>query len=531
MQILTAEQMRRVDARAIAERRIPSLDLMESAGRGVAEALAEEVPDVLSRRVVIVCGKGNNGGDGLVAARHLRRLGASPRVLLMARGSDLTRDAATSLARAKEAGVTIEEVPNEGAWVSNTLELDSETIVLDALLGTGVTGGARGAIALVIDAINGSPATIVAIDLPSGADTDSGSLPGPTVRAHRTFTLCRPKPCLVLEPAASHAGPWRVLDIGIPDELVAEERADLEWSDAETASGLAPLRPQDAHKGTMGHLLVVAGSRGKSGAAVLVARAALRSGVGLVTVATPRSVQPIVATAQAELMTEPLAESRAGSLGRAAAVAAGRLLATRDALALGPGLRTDNGTRAAVIEILRKRAAPCVLDADGLNAFRVDCRPRVNLTAGAHPLVITPHPGEAARLLGTTAAAVQADRLGSARRLARATGAVVVLKGRRSVVAHPDGRASFNGSGNAGMATGGMGDALTGIVGALLAKGLPEFDAARLGTYVHGAAGDLAAASRGIDGLIAGDLIESLPRVWSVLAERLGGAGRWTRGA
>jgi NAD(P)H-hydrate epimerase len=339
-----------------------------------------------------------------------------------------------------------------------------------------------------------------------------------TVRAHRTFTLCRPKPCLVLEPAASHAGPWRVLDIGIPDDAVSPEPTDLSWFDAAAAAALAPTRPRDAHKGSMGHLLAVAGSKGKSGAAVLVGRAALRSGAGLVTIATPRSIQPIVAAAQAELMTEPLAESASGALGRAAATAARKLLGTRDALALGPGLGTESGTRAVVAALLAGRRVPAVLDADGLNAFSAELRPRVKLRAGAYPLVLTPHPGEAARLLATTPARIQADRLGSARRLAAETGAIVVLKGARTVVAHPDGRASFNATGNPGMATGGTGDALTGIIGALLARGMSGFDAARLGTYVHGEAGDLAAGQLGEDGMIAGDLIDALPSAWRFLA-------------
>ena len=530
MEILTAASMRRVDARTIGEYRIPGLSLMESAGRGVAEALAEEIPRLGSRRVVVFCGKGNNGGDGLVAARHLLRTGVTPHVLLVARGDDLAGDAAANLARAREEGVTIYELGDEGAWSRKLPELDRHTIVVDALLGTGVAGGARAMTARAIDAINGCPATVVAIDLPSGADADSGWLQGPTVRAHRTLTLCRPKPCLVLEPAASHAGPWRVLDIGIPDEAVAIERTDLEWLDADAAAPLMPARPQDAHKGTMGHLLAVAGSRGKSGAAAILARAALRSGVGLVTVATPRSIQSIVAAAQCEIMTEPLVETRAGALGRAAGAVALGLLATRDALAVGPGLGTAVGTRAAVLKLLAGRAAPTVLDADGLNAFSTGGGARARLRAGRHALVLTPHPGEAARLLGTTVREIQNDRLGSARRLAAGTGATVVLKGRRTVVAHADGHASFNSTGNAGMATGGTGDALTGILGALLARGLSGFDAARLGTYVHGAAGDLAAGRFGEDGLIAGDLIDALPQVLRMLAVRRKGVDRWTPG-
>ena len=530
MEILTAASMRRVDERTIRTLGIPGLSLMEAAGRGASDALFEEIPRLASRRVVIFCGKGNNGGNGLVLARHLKRHGVTPQVLLVARQADVEGDAAVNLARAREDGVTIAELADDAAWSRIAPELDRETVVVDALLGTGAAGGARGMIARAIDAINACPATVVAIDLPSGVDADSGRLVGPTVRAHRTLTLCRPKPCLVLEPAASHAGPWRVLDIGIPDEAVAAERSDLEWLDAEGASGLVPVRPLDAHKGTMGHLLAVAGSRGKSGAAAILARAALRSGVGLVTVAAPRSVQPIVAGAAFEVMTEPLAETGSGTLGRAAASVALRLLAARDALALGPGLGTEVGTRAAVVAILAGRNAPAVLDADGLNAFAADRRAGTRLRAGSHPLVLTPHPGEAARLLRATSGEIQSDRLGSARRLASETGAIVVLKGRHTIVAREDGHASVNPTGNAGMATGGTGDALTGIIGALLARGMSGFDAARLGTYVHGAAGDLAAARLGEDGLIAGDLVDALPHAWSALAERRRGVGRWTRG-
>jgi hydroxyethylthiazole kinase-like uncharacterized protein yjeF len=531
MEILSAEQMRRADARAIDDHGIPSLTLMETAGRGVAEALVREIPRLADRPVVICCGKGNNGGDGLVVARHLARLGVTPRVVLAARGGDLAADAAVNLTRARDAGLAIEELSDDPVSRQLFPAPDEDTVVIDALLGTGVKGGARGLTARVIEQINHVRGTVVAIDLPSGVDADAGSLPGPAVRADLTWTLCRPKPCLVLEPAASLAGRWQVLDIGIPDAAVGAEHADLEWLDEAAAAALLPIRPRDAHKGMMGHLLALAGSRGKSGAAVLLARAALRSGVGLVTLGTPRCVQPVVAAAQPELMTEPLAETRAGTLGRAALVAVLKLAASRDALAVGPGLGTDAGARGLVHELIKKRSLPCVLDADGLTAFGSDHRPRVGLLAGAHPLVLTPHPGEAARLLGSTSAGVQSDRLSSVRQLSRNTGAVVVLKGHRSLIAHPDGRVAFNATGNAGMATAGMGDALTGVVGSLLARGLSGFDAARLGTYVHGAAGDLVAARFGEDGMIAGDLIDALPRVWGVLSARRGGARRWTRGA
>ena len=520
MEILTGRQMQRVDARTIQELGIPGLTLMEAAGRGVAEALLAEIPDLAAREVVVVCGKGNNGGDGLVAARHLRLAGLEPRVVVVADGA-LSPDAAVQLARAREAGCIIAE-ELEGP-------LSPGAVVVDAVLGTGIRGGARGLAARAIEWISASGATVVAVDLPSGADADSGRIDGPVVRAHRTYTLCRPKPCLVFEPAASHAGSWRVLDIGIPDEAVAAEHAELSWLDADEAAALYVPRGPDAHKGSMGHLLVFAGSRGKSGATALVGYAALRAGAGLVTVATPRSMQALVAGARAELMTEGLPETRQGFAAREAAKTVLALAAERRALAIGPGLGTGAPTRAAVLAVLERAAVPCVVDADALNALATARRLRSRSRA-AGPRVLTPHPGEAARCLRTTAAAIQADRLGSARRLAVEAGAVVVLKGRRSIVAHPDGRAAVNASGNPGLATGGSGDALTGIVGALLARGLDPFDAARLGTYVHGAAGDRAAAARGVDGLVAGDVIDALPDAWNDLAGRWG-ANPWTPGA
>jgi ADP-dependent NAD(P)H-hydrate dehydratase / NAD(P)H-hydrate epimerase len=510
VEILTGEQMRRVDARAIAGAGIPSLTLMEHAGRGVALRLVEEVLSGGPLPLLVLCGKGNNGGDGLVAARHLARLGHRPRTILLAAARALSAEAWAQLARAREAGLTIEEVEDGTAWERVRGSVDARTVVVDALLGTGVRRAVDGLFARVIEDVNASGATVVAIDLPSGIDADTGAAPGPCMLAHRTYTLCRPKLGLVVEPGASHAGPFEVVDIGIPDEAVREERSDLAWFDGDEARRLRPPRPASAHKGSMGHLLGVAGSPGKSGAAILLARAALRSGVGLVTIATAKSVQPIVAAAQAEVMTEPLGQRPTGEVRK--------LLAARDALAIGPGLGTSREARAAVRAIVAKLGKPAVVDADGLNAFEPAPRRRLELKAGAAPLVLTPHPGEAARLLRISSAAVQADRLRSARALAAATGAVVVLKGRLSLVASPKGAVSFNSTGNPGMATAGTGDALTGVVGALLARGLPAFDAARLATYVHGGAGDRAVERVGAEGMIAGDLIDALPLAWREIA-------------
>lgn len=516
MEILTGEQMRRVDRRAIEGMGIPSLDLMESAGRGVVDALLEDYPDARKRRVVVLCGKGNNGGDGLVAARHLLQRGLAPEVILLAKAKQLKGDAAVNFRSAREAGVSVREVDDERRWSEASSLLDDSPIVIDAMLGTGVSGGARGLIAQVIDRLNQAAARVVSVDLPSGIDADSTEVHGSAVSAERTYTLCRPKLALVLGDAAARAGRWRVVPIGIPDEAVGAVGSELDWFDAAAARDLLPRRPAASHKGSYGHLLALAGSRGKSGAAVLLARGALRCGVGLVTVAAPASAQRPIAVQQAEVMTEALPETSAGGLARGAVAPALELASGRDALALGPGLGTEEETREFVREVYSGSSVPLVLDADGLNAMRSAASGEVG-DRGATPTVLTPHPGEAARLLGCETADVQADRLESARRLARSTGAVAVLKGYRSLVATPQGRVSVNSTGNPGMATAGTGDVLTGALGAFLARGMSGWDAARLAVFVHGQAGDRAACEQGQEGMIASDLIGQLPRVLAAI--------------
>jgi hydroxyethylthiazole kinase-like uncharacterized protein yjeF len=513
MEILTGEQMRRVDRRAIDTLGIPGLLLMESAGRGIADALLADFQDARARGVLVLCGKGNNGGDGLVAARFLARSGLVPKVILLAAASELSGDAETNLRAARASGLAILEAPDEATWDREKGSLSPHgPVVLDALLGTGVRGGARGLVARVIADLNLSRAAVASVDLPSGLDADSTKVEGPAVQATRTYTLCRPKIPLALEPASLRCGEWRVVPIGIPDAAVREEKPDLEWLDAAAVRGLLPARPATAHKGTYGHLLAVAGSRGKAGAAALVARAALRSGVGLVTVATPASTLAVVAAQQAELMTEPLDETYAGGASGESASRVLALLGPRDALAIGPGLGTEVPTREMVISVLSRRACPAVVDADALNALAGGGPETLrNASAKGAPWVLTPHPGEAARLLGSSVAAIQEDRLAAARRLADLSGAVVVLKGHRTVLAAPGGIASINASGNPGMATAGAGDVLTGIVGALLARRLDSSIACRIAVFVHGDAGDRAAAEKGQEGMIAADLLERLP--------------------
>ncbi len=498
MEILSGEQMRRVDRRAIETLGIPSLELMENAGRGIADALVRDYPTASSGPVLILCGKGNNGGDGLVCARHLLTHGIRAKVLVLAGLGTLTGDAAANLRAADGAGIAIVEVSALDVWDREKTVLDDAPLVIDAMLGTGVQGGARGLPAKVIEDLNASSSTVVSVDLPSGADADSPALEGATVRADGTYTLCRPKIALIAGPAAERAGRWRVIPIGIPDEAVQAEGSILEWIDRSSMAGLLPARSADSHKGTYGHLLAVAGSRDKSGAAVLVGRGALRAGAGLVTVATAVSAQARVAVQQAELMTEPLAEIDEGALAESAADRVLKLATATTAVAIGPGLGRAEETVAAVRRILEATPGPVVVDADGL--YRAD-------PATLAGRIITPHPGEAARLLGASTAEVQADRLEAARGLVRLTDAIVILKGHRSIVAAPDGKLAINSNGNPGMATAGTGDVLTGILGAFLARGLERWDAARLAVFVHGRAGDRASRRSGHEGLIASDLV------------------------
>lgn len=492
MDVLTGAEMREVDRRAVASG-IASSTLMENAGAALAAALLEEPGGLRDRRVRILCGKGNNGGDGLVAARHLARRNVVAETVLLGDPADLREDARANHDRLSSLGGTIHVVRTDDDWGAIAARPVPD-LVVDAMLGTGIRGGARGRIATAIETTLAQGSRVVAVDVPSGLDADRADVPGLALPAARTLTLCRPKVALVLGPAAELAGALRVLPIGIPDAIVRESGARLAWICGEWVAPLLPARARDTHKGTYGHLLVVAGSRDRSGAAVLAARAALRGGAGLVTVACPAAVQDRIAIGVPEAMTTPLASRTLPDVGATAT-------------AIGPGLGAGPQRLAAIDATLDRLEGPAVLDADALTALATSGR-----RAGARK-ILTPHPGEAGRLLGVSTADVQADRVHAARRIADTHGAVCVLKGHRTIVANPDGRLAVSTAGNPGMATAGTGDVLTGVVGALLAGGLPPYEAACAAVWLHARAGDAAAARRGEGGLVAGDLIDELPGV------------------
>ncbi|HEV8439833.1 MAG TPA: NAD(P)H-hydrate dehydratase [Methylomirabilota bacterium] len=496
--------MRAVDARATSQLGIPGPRLMENAGAGAARLIAREFGPIRSRRVLVLCGKGNNGGDGFVVARRLKSQGARVQVFLVGRRQEVSGDAAVALGGWR--GRT-EEIVAEAGLAALTRELGQAHVVVDALLGTGLTGPARGLAAQAIEAVNAAGRPVVSLDLPSGLGSDQGALLGPTVKAALTPTFAGYKRSLVLQPGAAWAGRVCVVDIGVPRREAERGITSFLLEESDVRRHFPP-RPPDAHKGTFGHLLVVAGSVGKTGAAALAGRAALRSGVGLCTIATPVSQQPIVAALGMEHMTEPLAETAGQALSWKARERILELAARVDAVALGPGISLDPETQELIRSLVLELEKPTVIDADGLTALvgHLDV-----LDRAASPRALTPHPGEMARMLGVTVAEVQADRFETVRTFCARHRVELALKGPGTVIGGSDGRVFVNPTGNPGMASGGTGDVLTGMVGAFLARGLDVVDALQAGCYLHGLAGDLACGRLGQEGLIAGDIVEAIP--------------------
>jgi hydroxyethylthiazole kinase-like uncharacterized protein yjeF len=509
--VLTAEEMRRADRRTIDEIGLPGPVLMENAGASVARSIDERY--AAARRVVVLCGRGNNGGDGFVVAR---RLGRRASALLLGSREGVSGEARVHLGACERSGVAVTEVRDAAAWGAAAASAAEADLIVDAVLGAGLREAPTGLAAAAIAWMRGrhdAGVPVVAVDLPSGVPSDGGAFDWPAAVATLTVTFAALKRGHVLPPAADHCGEVIVADIGISKESVEASSPSLFLLEDEDAAAAFPRRRRDAHKGDFGHVLVVAGSVGKAGAAVLAAGGALRGGAGLVTVATPAPCLSAVASAHAEAMTAPLPSTAGGAI---AAEALDRLVALArecDAVVLGPGLGREEETRALVRAFVCACPVPLVVDADGLNALAPSAADPAGAVATLRrtaPTVVTPHPGEMARLSSRSTREVQAARPETALALARETGAVVVLKGERTIVAAPVGHAAVCAAGNPGMATGGSGDVLAGLVGALLARH-GALLAATAGVFVHGRAGDIAARERGEDGMIAGDVIEALP--------------------
>jgi hydroxyethylthiazole kinase-like uncharacterized protein yjeF len=529
---LTAEQMREIDRVTTERYGIPSLQLMENAGAAVADYLSDAFPQLPTHRIVVLCGKGNNGGDGFVAARRLRERNTSPRVFLFATPSELRGDAAMNMRRWQDGGGELRVVTSAAEWAGTGEALDETDLVVDALLGTGIKGPVKGLLALVIEEVNtwrsrqraGSRGAIqrfvTAVDMPSGLPSENADFGGPVIHADATVTFTAPKIGQLLAPAAACVGKLFVRSIGTPRDLLDNDATiRIHWLEPGEFRSLPLVRKADANKGSFGHTLIVAGSVGKSGAAVLGGRAALRVGAGLVTVATPAEVLPIVAAGMPEMMTAPLLATEDGaiSLRNLASDRFAQIAENKSVLAIGPGLSTNGETQQFIRTVLQKVTLPVILDADGLNAFagHTDELP----ARKPELLALTPHPGEMARLMNTTPRDVQARRFETALDAAKQWNACVILKGFHTILAKPDGCVYVNTTGNAGMATGGTGDVLTGMLAGLTAEfGTKDWETVLgLGVYLHGLAGDVAVERVGEAPLVASDLIDALPEAYARL--------------
>jgi ADP-dependent NAD(P)H-hydrate dehydratase / NAD(P)H-hydrate epimerase len=517
MILLTAAESRELDRLSQEKFGVDSYALMTHAGEACAEAVVALHPGCAQTGVLVVAGKGNNGGDGLVAGRRLLEGGISTSVVLLGWGSDLMGDAARAHDEFVGKGGTVIQAPDEADLQAALGQPPGA--VIDAIFGTGLNAEVRGTAARAIELINSWRAPVIAIDIASGVSSDTGAVMGAAVRATETITFGFAKFGHVSYPGTELCGELKVVDIGFAPRAIDAIAPRGRYFEKADARPLLGARATDSHKGNYGHPMVIAGSRGKSGAAILASRAALRTGAGLVTAAVPESVQPIIASAQAELMTEPIAERDGHFDGSLAAGALKHLIEGKSAIVFGPGASMNDDTVEVLEWLMAEGAAahrPMLIDADGLNALAsIGCE---KAAAARGPLVLTPHPGEMARLLKISTAAVNADRISAARTLAQRTAACVLLKGARSVVADATGGVCVNSSGNPGMATPGMGDALCGIVGALISRHMTTFDALTLGVFLHGYAADRVAARRGRVGYLAGDLIEELPSAMEALS-------------
>ncbi len=509
MYLLTAEEMQKLDRTAINELGIPGVVLMENAGLQVMEIIFKIIGDPQGKTVTIFTGKGNNGGDGFVVARHLLNAGAQVKVLMFAEIEDIAGDAKINLNILQKMGHKVYPVTNPNSLNVIKLALVYTDLVVDAIFGTGFKGSVPDHIGKAIEMINQSGKPVVSVDIPSGLEANTGKAHGLCIKATGTVTFAQAKVGLVIQQGPEYVGELTVADISIPPDLVKIQGIKRFLTTSEIIKNIIPMRQPNSHKGTYGRVLVVGGSQGLSGAAAMASEAALKAGAGLVTLAVPATLHNLMEVKLTEVMTTPLPETREVSISIEALPLVQKLLEKVDVLALGPGMSVHESTVAFIRQLLPGLQKPTVIDADGLNALSGT----EDILAGCQaPIVLTPHPGEMARLMGIKTEEVQNNRVEIASEAAGKWNATVVLKGARTVIAGPDGSLYINPTGNPGMASGGTGDVLTGIIAGLLGQGLTPLQAAVAGVYFHGLAGDLAANEKGMLSLVAGDLLDFLPQ-------------------
>jgi len=519
VKIADARTMRAVDRRAVSRYGLRGLQLMENAGRGVARVVAAKLRGPARgrtpARVAIIAGKGNNGGDGFVAARHLHNMGVEVSVLSLAPLSAIKGDARVNARTWVKMGGEVRVINDGRALKEAASMLRHSAVVVDGIFGTGLATPVKGVHADVIEAVNALPGKVVAIDVPSGIDSTTGAVLGVAIKADVTVTMAMPKLGLYLYPGRAHAGRIEVVDIGVPRALL--EDSAFRWNlvtRGYVSSVLRPRRPE-SHKGTYGHVLVVGGSPGKTGAAAMAAMGAMRAGAGLATIALPAGLNSAMEGKTIEVMTAPLPETPSGTLGAVSYAELAEVMQKKSSLVVGPGLGDPEQTAPLVVSIVKGSTLPMVIDADALNALAL--KNRLGTLKKGAPSVLTPHPGEMSRLLKTGVETIQADRVGAAVSLAKKTGATVVLKGAATVVAAPGGETYINHTGNAGLASAGTGDVLSGVIGGLLAQGCSTLHAAVAAVYIHGLAADELKRECGEAGMVATDILARLPATINAL--------------
>ena len=512
MRVITSRTMQETDKKAIEEFGIPGLQLMENAGLRCVEEIVAQCG--FSGYCVVLTGKGNNGGDGYVIARLLIQKGWNVKVIILADRETITGDAAVNLLMLPVSVVNYCPLAGQLS-AQHTEDILQADVIVDALLGTGLCNTVSGVYLEAIELMNTSHRPIVSVDIPSGIHGTSGRVLGGAVRASVTVTFAFAKLGHVLYPGAEYTGRLVVADIGIPIPLM-ETVHGYDFLNEDTIRPLLHRRDRQAHKGTFGHCLIIAGSTGKTGAAVLSANSAVRAGSGLVTLAVAESIHTILEMKTTEVMTAPLPDSGSGYLTDSAFPEIGALMVGKDAIAIGPGLNHRPGTSALIQNLVEMATVPLVIDADGLNALAEDIT--VLKRKKTMQEILTPHPGEMARLLGTSIPDVEAVRISIAQEFASTYGVYLVLKGSRTIIASPSGDVAINGSGNPGMASGGMGDVLTGILVSLVGQGYAAWDACRLGVFIHGFAADMVAEEKGEIGIHATDVLEKLPYAYNKLS-------------
>jgi NAD(P)H-hydrate epimerase len=505
LKVVTADQMKNLDRRTIKERGMPGIDLMENAGKGGTEAILRRFPNLLRKRVAVIAGRGNNGGDAFVIARYLINKDHRVNIFLLAEKEAVRGDAKTNMDKLTNGGIEVRELTTREEFEATKDDLLSHDLIIEGILGTGLSSEVKGYYREVISALNAAGKPIVAIDIPSGLDATSGKPLGICIRAAFTPTFGLPKLGQLIHPGLECVGELEVIDIGIPTDLIEEEDIRCHLIQYEDIQGLITVRRRtDTHKGDYGHLLVLAGSVGKTGAAAMACRTAMRVGVGLVTLGIPCSLNEIMEVKLTETMTLPLPETESRTLGLDAFDEIVEISPGMQALIIGPGISTVDETGQLVRKLVKSLSMPMVIDADALTALSVE--PEI-LKDTEYPIILTPHPGEMA------SKAIQENRVEVSRNFAMEYGVYLVLKGSRTIIAQPDGNLHINPSGNPGMASGGTGDVLTGMIGGLVCQGYSPPSAAIVATYIHGYAGDLVAKEKGEMALIATDILNKIPHV------------------